>query len=307
MLKKLRQEEAAANEDDEPTDRHNVAFSHQEFLNHLVNFIVADDQVFTIQVFCWQDLIHCRRMVKWKSDIIFAVTAHWMARGNSGLSLQTSLLAFHRIYGSHDGENLAKIALKLLDTTGITVKVNIVHAIRASGRRRDEFRSCIIWGNERKTFEDKDGAVVILPELELLHDVRTRWDSLMTPMEWKVLDDFHVILAVNPHRVQQTMSAERCPTLGNAIPEFERYISTLKLVGRLDPRLQRWTKISLDWANKYYHKMGDTKAYVIAMLINPTIRLSWIQKHWDPQDVKVAMKTIEDLVSLLLFTNNPAY
>lgn len=58
----------------------------------------------------------------------FAITAHWIARNGQTehLELRAALVAFHCIVGKHDGKNLAKIALSMLDRAGITVKVYIM-------------------------------------------------------------------------------------------------------------------------------------------------------------------------------------
>jgi hypothetical protein len=54
-----------------------------------------------------------------------AVTAHWIAKSEgSSLQLKASLIAFHRLRGSHDGKTLAKTVVELLDRAGITVKVS---------------------------------------------------------------------------------------------------------------------------------------------------------------------------------------
>ena len=45
-----------------------------------------------------------------------------------------------------------------------------VRAIRASGSRRDHLLEIIQTGNEKGWFK--------LPELQLIHDVKTRWDSV---------------------------------------------------------------------------------------------------------------------------------
>ena len=56
---------------------------------------------------------------------------------------------------------------------------SVVRAIRGSGMRRDTFRDVIKNGNANKWFMDSEGSkVIVLKELELLRDVRTRWDSV---------------------------------------------------------------------------------------------------------------------------------
>jgi hypothetical protein len=54
----------------------------------------------------------------------------------------------------------------------------IVRAIRASGLRRDEFLNVIRTGNLQEWFKAPSGEVEQIPELQLLRDVKTRWDSI---------------------------------------------------------------------------------------------------------------------------------
>jgi len=53
-----------------------------------------------------------------------------------------------------------------------------VCAIRASGKRRDHFCEIIRDGNDKEWFKNEKGETIQIPNLELLRDVRTRWDSL---------------------------------------------------------------------------------------------------------------------------------
>jgi hypothetical protein len=57
-----------------------------------------------------------------------------------------------------------------IDRDPIALGRNIVRAIRNSGQRREAFQKHITEGNERKWFE--------VPQLQLLRDVKTRWDSV---------------------------------------------------------------------------------------------------------------------------------
>lgn len=55
-----------------------------------------------------------------------AITGHWIARDpiTGHLLLKASLLAFHRIRGSHSGERIARITLFLLQRAGLVHKVS---------------------------------------------------------------------------------------------------------------------------------------------------------------------------------------
>jgi hypothetical protein len=63
---------------------------------------------------------------------------------------------------------------------------NIVHSIRASSQRLDRFNDTIKLGNERRWFGD-----VKVPELQLLHDVKTWWGSV-----YAMLKRFHMLRPV---------------------------------------------------------------------------------------------------------------
>jgi len=65
--------------------------------------------------------------------------------------------------------------------------------------------------------------------------------------------------------VLQTMSSESTPVLCGAIASFELLMTKWERLGEEHPELQYWTQIGLAWARKYYKRMDDTDAYVIAM------------------------------------------
>jgi hypothetical protein len=54
----------------------------------------------------------------------------------------------------------------------------VVRTIRASGQRRAKFTEVIQHGNLTKHFFLGDRVEIIVPDLQLIHDVRTRWDSI---------------------------------------------------------------------------------------------------------------------------------
>ncbi|KAI6011883.1 hypothetical protein BKA83DRAFT_4065217 [Pisolithus microcarpus] len=140
-----------------------------------------------------------------------------------------------------------------------------------------------------------------VPELELLWDVKTHWDSsciminsqllfladfslfvqaldyflalpnqkelegyALSPLQWLVLEDFECILQV-PLRVQQRMSSESLPRLGSTVPCFELLMSAWETLGETDVCLRPWTDVGLKWAVEYYQQMDNTRAYVISM------------------------------------------
>jgi hypothetical protein len=61
------------------------------------------------------------------------------------------------------------------------------------------------------------------------------------------------------------MSSESMPTLSHAIKSFEFFMTTLEALGEQFDLLKPWVDIGIQWATKYYIRMDDTNAYVIAM------------------------------------------
>lgn len=55
----------------------------------------------------------------------------------------------------------------------------IVQALRSSGKRRDDFDDLISNGNAKGWFQVGDPPIIVrVPPLQLLRDVKTRWDSV---------------------------------------------------------------------------------------------------------------------------------
>jgi hypothetical protein len=74
-----------------------------------------------------------------------------------------------------------------------------------------------------------------------------------------------LILVQVPHTVQQIMSVEHTPVLSGTIPAFESFMSKWEEIAIVRPALSPWINEGLRWAKKYYKRMDETKAYVIAM------------------------------------------
>jgi len=61
------------------------------------------------------------------------------------------------------------------------------------------------------------------------------------------------------------MSSESTPVLSCAISDFEMFMTEWENLGREHKILKFWTEIGLKWAKKYYVRMDETDAYVVAM------------------------------------------
>jgi hypothetical protein len=61
------------------------------------------------------------------------------------------------------------------------------------------------------------------------------------------------------------MSREETPVLSGSLPAFEMFMTSWEMLGEKHPRLAPFIDIGLKWASKYYCRMDQTRAYVIAM------------------------------------------
>ncbi|KAH9925069.1 hypothetical protein B0H21DRAFT_700969, partial [Amylocystis lapponica] len=165
---------------------------------------------------------------------------------------------------------------------------SLVTACRASGQRREDFKSTIETGNKENTFGNKK-----LPDAVLLRDVDTRWSSTflmidrvlemnpaierflalpkqdkisklaLSSIDLKVLNDIREFLEL-PHVVQEFLSAEMTPTLGMVIPAYENLIQALKKLKNEKPEIQHGVSAAIARLEKYFVKVRRSKVCVIA-------------------------------------------
>lgn len=61
------------------------------------------------------------------------------------------------------------------------------------------------------------------------------------------------------------MSEQKTPVLAGAIPAIERFMTRWEKLAEMQPHLSPAINAGLSIANKYYNKMDDTHAYIVAM------------------------------------------
>jgi hypothetical protein len=89
------------------------------------------------------------------------------------------------------------------------------------------------------------------------------WASVFSQIQ--IHPPFIQLAAQVPHMVQQIMSSESMPVLSGAVPSFEIFMTRWEKLRTAYPRLKLWIDVGLEWATKYYNRMDDTDAYVVAM------------------------------------------
>jgi hypothetical protein len=89
------------------------------------------------------------------------------------------------------------------------------------------------------------------------------WPSVFTQIQIHPL--FVQLAAQVPHMVQQIMSAESMPVLSGAVPSFGIFMTQWEKLRSKFPELKPLVDVGLEWAEKYYKRMDNTDAYVVAM------------------------------------------
>ena len=116
------------------------------------------------------------------------------------------------------------------------------------------------------------------------------------------------------------MAKEATPVLSGAIPSLELFMSRWETLAESHPKLLPFIEVGLAKAREYYAKMDLTLAYVIALgerpfplycavllmnfdllVLNPMIKMTWIQKQWGSRYIKMAERMVKDEV-LVIFS-----
>ncbi|CDO72044.1 hypothetical protein BN946_scf184943.g79 [Trametes cinnabarina] len=184
----------------------------------------------------------------------------------------------------------------------------LINKARQSGQRREDFDWIVSECIKKKTFSDDTPSGT-----QLLHDVDTRWSStflmidrllslypavqllmrkhdtaaLLSDKTLDVLQDIREFLAI-PHAVQELLSAENTPTVSLVLPAYAALLEILRAAKAALPRISHGIQAAITALEEYMAYTWQTRVYALAMMINPTIKFSWISKHWKPHQVEAA-------------------
>ncbi|KAF9036352.1 hypothetical protein BJ165DRAFT_631960 [Panaeolus papilionaceus] len=115
------------------------------------------------------------------------------------------------------------------------------------------------------------------------------------------LSDLHVSQQV-PFDFQQALSTEKTPTLGYAIKFFNDMFSRWRELQtkyrKEDPNASEATVIQdgIDKLQDYYNRIDDVPAYVMAMVLNPELKLTYFEKC-APHKVAPTKQLVLELLS----------
>ncbi|KAL7282477.1 hypothetical protein ACG7TL_003948 [Trametes sanguinea] len=184
----------------------------------------------------------------------------------------------------------------------------LINKARQSGQRREDFDRIVSECIKKKTFGDDTPSGT-----QLLRDVDTRWSStflmidrllslypavqllmrkhdtaaLLSDKTLDVLQDIREFLAI-PHAVQELLSAENTPTVSLVLPAYAELLEILRAAKSALPRISHGIQAAITALEEYMAYTRQTRVYALAMMINPTIKFSWISKHWKPHEVEAA-------------------
>ncbi|KIO18794.1 hypothetical protein M407DRAFT_83547 [Tulasnella calospora MUT 4182] len=211
--------------------------------------------------------------------------------------------------------------LAALDRDIVGVCRSVVTAMRASGARRLGLWNFIIALNKRNVNCEP------IPHLRLLRDCETRWSScfimlnrfitlwpavqgyirqlndgaltkhLMGDTELTVLVDVIQVLE-GAHAVQQVLSAEKTPTLSNALPAYALLINYWTGLSRSIPQLSYIMDVGIAKIKDYIDQSRSSKIHVLAMAVNPSTKLEWIESNWNSAEARQAKSWVLEHVCL---------
>ncbi|KAG5633888.1 hypothetical protein H0H81_004579, partial [Sphagnurus paluster] len=107
--------------------------------------------------------------------------------------------------------------------------------------------------------------------------------------EVKTLDKIRQFLEI-PHAFQELVSAEQTPTLTVALPAYEQLLTMFKLFknNSLNSSITHAIDASIEKLETYLVKTRNTRVYAIALMLNLTIKLKWLEENWSPAEVNKA-------------------
>ncbi|KIK19822.1 hypothetical protein PISMIDRAFT_106876, partial [Pisolithus microcarpus 441] len=105
-----------------------------------------------------------------------------------------------------------------------------------------------------------------------------------------------------PHSAQQCMSGESFPLLSRVVPSFETFMAQWEQLSLNEPCFAPYIEIGLRHARSYYRCMGETNAYAIAMLVDPTIHFTWIELNWEEFEVHEVKRAVLNMLRMTVNT-----
>jgi len=72
---------------------------------------------------------------------------------------------------------------KAVKRNPVNIARKFIRTVRASTQKREEFQMTITIGNQTKAFKDEEDNIIRVKEVQLLRDIKHRWNSLFMMLE----------------------------------------------------------------------------------------------------------------------------
>ncbi|KAG8690341.1 hypothetical protein FRC11_012289 [Ceratobasidium sp. 423] len=115
---------------------------------------------------------------------------------------------------------------------------------------------------------------------------------IMSDLEFKVLQDILTCLNV-PHQVQELLSAEQTPTLSLAFPVYDRLIHSWRQVGTQLCAFGYAIECGIAKIQEYITKSRSSPIHIVAMVLNPCLKYTWIDSHWTEGEKRHAREVVK--------------
>ncbi|KIK87432.1 hypothetical protein PAXRUDRAFT_35370 [Paxillus rubicundulus Ve08.2h10] len=203
-------------------------------------------------------------------------------------------------------EHLERYAMAAeADPVGGTWKIQVI---------KNGNENCM-WGKE--VVQNSDGTEELqdikLHNLQLLQDCETCWSSThlmvdclielyaavqtflvfrkeskmqnlqLSQTEFQVINDIWQILLI-PHRTQELLSAEKMPTISTTLPAYEVLVEVWQRLCLQLWELSHYIGVGISKINEYVQAGCKSHIYALAIIINPTSKMTWIKEHWLASD-----------------------
>ncbi|KAF8595602.1 hypothetical protein BDV93DRAFT_456541 [Ceratobasidium sp. AG-I] len=211
--------------------------------------------------------------------------------------------------------------LQALEAQPVDICRASVSACRSSGLRREVFRQTIVDGNRLGTFRLPGGATFLVPLLQLLRDMPTRWSStynmikrylelfpaiveyafrirndaqipLVLHKQYEVLQDIVEVLTI-AHNAQELLSAKKTPMLALAFPVYTAVIEAWEQLSVAIPELSHAITQGILKIQEYVNRTQNARVHSLAMVVNPSFKLEWISNHWTSPQATQAEENVK--------------
>ncbi|KAF7372508.1 Dimer-Tnp-hAT domain-containing protein [Mycena venus] len=97
---------------------------------------------------------------------------------------------------------------------------------------------------------------------------------------------FHLgrLIAAEPRIVVEFDAEEKTPTLSMALPAFELLLKSWLQMQQTLPELAHYIGVGIAKIQEYVNKGRKSRIYALAMIINPTMKMHWIEENWPVSD-----------------------